>query len=62
MEFKQNKEQTFSSDFWYDLTEGYIKPEDLLIKEEDAKKIRDAVSLISNFLDEAQGLGLIEIM
>ena len=39
-----------TSDFWYDLTEGgYLKPEKMLKKESDAKRVKDAIAVIKEF-------------
>jgi hypothetical protein len=36
-------------DFWYDLNEGYIKPEEICANPEDAKKVWEAIKLIKEF-------------
>ena len=49
----KNLEQPIScSDFWCDLKEGYIKPEDLLENEEQIKKIKEALRILRDFEDE----------
>jgi hypothetical protein len=49
----KNLEQPIScSDFWYDLKEGYIKPEGLLENEEQIKKIKEALRILRDFEDE----------
>jgi len=35
-----------SNGFWYDITNGYIKPEDLLVTPEQIEEVKDAVALL----------------
>lgn len=49
--FKRNAKPVGSSNgFWYDLTMGgYIKPEDLLVDEEQVKKVKEAIEILWDF-------------
>jgi len=38
-----------SDDFWYDLRERYLKPEDMLESAEDAERVMEAVKVIQEF-------------
>jgi len=39
-----------TGDFWYDLTDsGYLKPEAICAKSEDAEKVNDAIEVIRDF-------------
>jgi hypothetical protein len=38
-----------TSEFWYDLCNGYIKPEELLENSEDVKRVQAAVETIREF-------------
>jgi len=39
-----------TSEPWYDLTDGgYLNPEKMLVKKEDAKRVKDAVEVIQEF-------------
>lgn len=51
-----------SSDWYYDLSEGYIKPSKLLEDKEQAKKVVEALNLIDEFLSQASAAGAIEEM
>ena len=60
MEFKENVDTIYTSELYYDLFEGgYIKPENMLEKE-DADKVKEAMNTIKNFLNEASKNNLIE--
>lgn len=61
MKFKKDAEPVSTMDFWYDLTDGgYIDPDDLL-EPEDAKKVKDAIAVISEFESQGQACGKIEM-
>lgn len=49
-----------SSDWYYDLREGYIEPLILLEDTEQAKKVVEALNLIDEFLSQAAAAGAIE--
>lgn len=59
--FKTLDEPVFSDDLYYDLTDGYIKPEDMLENQEDIDKVNEAIETIKQFLDEAQKSGALEL-
>lgn len=49
MEIKKNLEIS-TADFWYDLTDGgYLNPEEICAKKEDAKKVLEAIDVILDF-------------
>lgn len=59
--FKELDEPVFSSDPAYDLLYGgYIKPQELLEDQEQAKKVREAVEVVYNFLAKAEEVGILE--
>lgn len=59
--FKEVEEPVRSDDPWYDLTDGgYIRPEELLIDEEQIKKVQESVDILSAFLQQAYEKGVIE--
>lgn len=42
-----------SNGFWYDISDGgYIKPEEVLVDQERAKKLNDAIQLLMNWEQE----------
>lgn len=51
-----------SSEWWYDLAEGYIDPDELLEDKEQADKVNEAVNLINEFFSQASAAGAIEEM
>lgn len=58
------KEDAFvsSDDPWYDLTDGgYIKPEDLLVDQKQAKMVADAVKLLRDFMRQLEDNEILEI-
>lgn len=63
MIFKFKKDQTISGeDFWYDLTDGgYIKPEELLEDKEQIKKVREAITIITEFEGQMIDSGIMEV-
>lgn len=59
--FKEVEEPVWTDDPWYDLTDGgYIRPEELLIDEEQIKKVQESVDILSAFLQQAYEKGVIE--
>jgi hypothetical protein len=45
----------YSSEPWYDLTDGgYLKPEKMLVKAEDIKRVKDAVEIIQDFFKSCE--------
>ena len=52
MNFKIKCEPVFTGNPYYDLVQGYIKPEELL-DSVDAKEVKDAVAVIEQFFAEA---------
>lgn len=47
--FKEGIE-VLSDEFWYDLTDGgYIKPAEVLIDQDQAKKLQEAIDLVRSF-------------
>ena len=38
-----------TSEFWYDINEGYLKPEDILEDSKDVKAVLAAVQLLAEF-------------
>ena len=60
--FKQIDEAIFTTEPLYDLIEGgYIKPEDLLENPLQAEQVKGAISLIKNFIEQAESAEVIEI-
>lgn len=53
MKIKKDSDAS-TDDFWYDLVEGYLKPEELCEDLEDLKKINAAVVLLTNFQDSCE--------
>lgn len=53
MEIKKEQYKNLNDgDWWYDLADGgYIKPEELLVDPEDAKKVLEAVKVVKAFQD-----------
>lgn len=51
-----------SSDYWYDLNEGYINLEELLKSKEQADKVYEAISIINAFFTQAEEKGAIKEM
>jgi hypothetical protein len=49
-----------TSDFWYDLTEGYIKPKCLLENSEDILAVEKAKNLLMEFKKQAEIQGILE--
>jgi len=48
MKIKKDLEVS-SDDFWYDLTSGYLKPEEILEDSEDIAKVREAIDTLMDF-------------
>jgi hypothetical protein len=62
MEFKKDAEIT-TSDFWYDLFEGgYIKPEEVLVSEEDIKEVKAARAVLMKFFRAAEDKDIINYL
>ena len=40
-----------SSEFWYDIKEGYLIPEEICENKEDAKKVNEAIAILYEFED-----------
>ena len=60
MQIKKDAKPIVTDDSYYDLFEGgYIKPEDLLEKD-DAKRVQEAVNVIAEFFKALEEAGLIE--
>lgn len=47
--FKKNAEPQGKGEFWYDITNGYIKPNEILADKKQLKNLNDAVALIESF-------------
>lgn len=62
MKFKTDIEPVYTEDPMYDLFDGgYIKPEELLESQLEARKVRDAMNIVEQFLDEGKEAGKIEV-
>ena len=60
MEFVK-KAKIVTDDFWYDLFDGgYIKPEKLLMNQEDIDKVKNAMEIITDFKDSAEYFDIID--
>ena len=60
MEFKKNAHVT-TDDFFYDLfLGGYIKPEEILVNEDDIVRVNDAINVIQEFYDDADEAEILE--
>lgn len=58
--FNPSTEPVYSSEEWYDLTDGgYIKPEELLVDPKQVEELQEAIRIVRNFLDEAIDKNLI---
>ena len=54
MKIKKNCKAS-SSDFWYDLTDGgYLEPEEICEKKEDAEKVISAIEMIVDFQNSCE--------
>lgn len=53
MEFKNKKDigELYTTDIYYDIFEGYIKPEDVLVNDDDIVNIRHAINIVKSFID-----------
>jgi len=58
--FKKNAEPVVCEDFWYDLNEGYIKPEKLIEDKEQLQKLSEAIKLVKSFEEALEENGLLE--
>lgn len=61
MKFKESA-TIVTDDFWYDLLEGYINPEELLQDQKDIVRVHRAIATIRLFEMEAVKQGVIEEM
>ena len=44
-----------SGDFWYDLTDGgYLDPDEICAKKEDAEKVKKAIEVIRDFQNSCE--------
>ena len=59
MKFKKNIEPIYTSEFWYDLTDGGDISPKLILEEDDAKRVIDAIRIIKEFEEKATELGII---
>nr|DAS67731.1 MAG TPA: hypothetical protein [Caudoviricetes sp.] len=60
--FKAIEEAVYSTDLYYDLTNGgYIKPSELLADAEQIKQVEQAIQIVYEFLDQAESNGVLEI-
>ena len=61
MKFKKDAKKVFTTDTYYDLFDGgYIDPEDMLEKDH-GKIVREAMGIITQFLEEAEENGCLEL-
>lgn len=59
--FKKDAKTVYTSEPWYALVDGgYIKPDDML-EEKDAKRVKEAIKLLEQFLSEAEYMGFLEV-
>jgi len=50
-----------TDDFWYDLTDGgYIKPENILLSDEDIEKVKNALSVLTEWKREMESRGILQ--
>lgn len=60
--FKTIEEAIYSTDPYYDLTNGgYIKPSELLTDTEQIKQVEQAIQIVYEFLEQAESNGVLEI-
>lgn len=50
MEIKKDIE-AYTQDFWYDVKEGYIKPEAILVNQGDINAVKAAIAILKEFED-----------
>ena len=61
--FKTTQEPVYSSDPYYDLTNGgYIRPNELLADAEQIKQVEQAIRTVYEFLEQAESNGVLEII
>lgn len=59
--FVDGAEPQGSSDgFWYDLNNGYIKPEEVLMDEAQYQKVREAIAVLTSFESALEDADLLE--
>ena len=52
-----------TSDFWYDVTDGgYLDPEEICAEKEDAKRVLAALSVLADFKESCETIGIVEQM
>lgn len=61
MKWKKDAE-IITSDFWYDLTGGYIKPTELLEDEKEIKLVIDAIKVLEEFKRSAEDEEILQYM
>lgn len=55
MEFKEREEPMYTTDPYYDLTDGgYLKPEFLLENQEDIDRVLAAIDTLKKFIEDAK--------
>ena len=60
MEYKKGAE-IITDDFWYDLTDGgYIKPDALLVNQEDVDRINAAIKTLVDWKNEMERKEIIQ--
>ena len=59
--FKKDIEPVGSSNgFWYDLLEGYIRPEEIIDDEMQLSQVKHAIDLLENFRATIELEGILE--
>lgn len=53
MKIKEGCEAS-TSEPWYDLNNGYLKPEEILENKEDVKRVYDAIFIVNEFLQSCE--------
>ena len=53
MRIKPNCEAS-TDDFWYDLCEGYLNPEEILEDQEDVLRVQEAIATLKEFQDSCE--------
>ena len=49
MDIKKKNLTISCSDFWYDLTEGYLDPDKICANPIDASRVKDAIETLQDF-------------
>lgn len=55
-ELKDNLPELASSDLFYDIKEGFIRPDDFLKNEEDVLAVVGAMDIVESFIDIIRGV------